>query len=155
MGYFRVRTPRLGTNPTSRLLPAALEEFAAPALREAQQRKGNVARMYAMIKHTSKFFCLFEIAPHRLGTQRRGAAFRYGRCKPQPLSDCFCASWPDCSLAAMWLKRCFWRRCWPAQAQMSTTVDIPALPRGRGGLPPQAFLPERGAYALHGSGSWT
>ena len=75
VGYLRVRTPRLGKNPTCRLLPAAVEEFAAPALREAQQRKGNVARMYAMVKHTIKFFCLFEIMPHRLGAQ--------------PLCDCF------------------------------------------------------------------
>ena len=73
VGYLRVRTPRLGKNLTSRLLPVAVEEFAAPALREAQQRKGNVARMYAMVKHTSKFFCLFEIAPHRLGTQNEEA----------------------------------------------------------------------------------
>ena len=30
VGYLRVRTPRLGKNLTSRLLPAAVEEFVAP-----------------------------------------------------------------------------------------------------------------------------
>ena len=47
------------------------------------------------------------VEPSRLETDRRGAASRYGRCKPRALCICFCAFWPDCSPAAVWPQCCF------------------------------------------------
>ena len=64
--------------------------------------------------HSSKNALVYSRFVLVCKTERRGAAFRYGRFEPQPLCDCFRAFWPDCSLTAVWLKRCFRRRGSPS-----------------------------------------